>query len=44
MSSWWSGQTVGEPGLTQAHMDSVYSFLLNVTFLAAIFLLALLNG
>jgi hypothetical protein len=42
MPNWWSGHTVGEPRLTQAHTDSVDSFLLRVALLAAIFLLALL--
>jgi hypothetical protein len=42
MPSWWSGHAVGEPRLSQAHMDSVYSFLLKVAFVAARFLIALL--
>jgi hypothetical protein len=37
MPTWWSGLAVGEPRLRQAHMASVYSFLLKVALLAAIF-------
>jgi hypothetical protein len=42
MPGWWSGHAVDESRLEQAHPDSVYSFLLKVALLAAIFLLTLL--
>jgi hypothetical protein len=42
MPNLWSGHAAREPRLSQAHMDSVYSFFLKVAFVAAIFLLALL--
>ena len=42
MLTWWSGHAADEPRLTQAHMDSVYSFSLKVALVAAMFLLALL--
>jgi hypothetical protein len=38
----WSGDAASEPRQTQAHMDSVDSFLLKVAFVATIFVLALL--
>ena len=42
MPNLWSGHAAHEPRLSQAHMDSVYSFFLKVAVVAAIFLLALL--
>lgn len=42
MSRWWSGQTFGEPRVTQAYRIAPYSFLLKVAFLAAIFMFVLL--